>query len=101
MKGKNTIQPRISYDYNITTLPFFLLLKLSLEGILKTVLKGEFPKYLKKNNSQRQIHLAIFLLCLWRVGAVSLFYRHTYSQAFRMTDKEKRQLSSDSNNPIS
>lgn len=102
MKGENTVQSRrIFYDYNIITLLFFLLLKLSLEGILKTFLKGECQKYLKKNNFQRQIHLAIFLLCLWGVGAVSLFYQHTCRQAFRMTDKEKRQLSSDSSNPIS
>lgn len=55
---------------------------------------------MKQNDFQRQIQLAVFLLCLWGVAAVLLFYWHTYSQALRMTDKEKIQLSSDSRNPI-
>lgn len=73
-KGRNTVEPRrMSYDYNITTLIFFLLLELSLKDILKIVLNSEFQKCLKKNDFQRQIQLAHFLLCLWEVGLSHYF----------------------------
>lgn len=44
------------------------------EGILKTVLESEFQTYLNKNDFQKQIQLAIFLLYLWVVGVVSPYF---------------------------
>lgn len=97
-KGKNTAEPkRMSYDYNITTLIFFLLLELSLQDILKTVLNS-FKNVWRKMTFKDKFSWHFFC-CLWGVGAVSLLYWHTYSQAFRMTDRRKRQCSSDSSNP--